>query len=116
MRQRYTKNKLWLLITKRINHSVHRLHVLSIISILIEEIIAELKSGKEVKISNFGTFRISKLKPKKIISVATKEVAFAKKTKALRFRLTRRLSKYLSIKSLEKMKNSVEICEENQDQ
>jgi nucleoid DNA-binding protein len=110
------KTSLWRLVTKRINHGVHRLHVISIISILIEEIIKDLKQGKDVKITNFGTFKLKELKPKKVRSIATKQIKFVGRTKSLRFRLTRRLSKYLSNKSLDDMRNSVEICEEKQEQ
>jgi len=97
-------------------HSIHRLHVVSIMSILIEELIKDLMQGKDIKIPNFGTFRLKELKPKKIKNITTKEIKFARRTNALRFRLTRKLSRYLSKRSLEEMKKSVEICEENQEQ
>lgn len=116
MNQKYNKQKLWWFITRRINHSVHRLHVISIINILIEELVKELRIGNEIKLPNFGIFKIKELKPKKIRNIATKDIKFVKRTKALRFRLSRKISKYLSNKSLEKMKNSVKICEENQEQ
>lgn len=116
MKQNYSKTDLWHMVAKRINHNVHRLHVISIITILIEEIIKDLKLGKEVKIPNFGILRLKDLKPKKIRSISTKEIKFVKRTKSLRFRLSRNLSKYLSTRSLEQMKNSVETCEEKQEQ
>jgi len=116
MSQSYNKNSLWLMITKTINHSIHRLHVMSIISILIDEMIKELKNGKEIKIPNFGTLKVNDLKPKKIRSIATNKIKFARRTKSLRFKLTRKISKYLSNKSLEEMRNSVETCEEKQEQ
>ena len=99
------KSTLWVLITKKINYSVHRLHVRTIVRILIEELIKDLKQGKEIKIINFGIFKLKDLKPKKIRSVSTKKIKFVKRTKSLRLKLTRTISKYLSNKSLEEMKN-----------
>jgi len=116
MSQSYNKKSLWLMITRKINHSIHRLHVMSIISILIDEMTKELKSGGEIKIPNFGTLRLNDLKPKKIRSISTNKIKFARRTKSLRFRLSKKISKYLSNKSLEEMRNSVEICEEKQEQ
>lgn len=114
--QRFTKNKLWALVSKKINHSIHRLHIISVINILIDEMIKELKRGNKIKIPGFGTFSINELKPKKIRSVVSKKIKFAQRTKSLRFRLSRNLSKYLSTRSIEKMKKSVEVCEEKQEQ
>lgn len=104
------------MITKKINHSIHRLHVMSIISVLIDEMIKELKRGGEIKIPNFGTLKINNLKPKKIRSISTNKIKFAKRTKSLRFRLSKKISKYLSDRSLEEMRNAVETCEEKQEQ
>lgn len=115
-KQRFTKNKLWGLVSKKLNYSIHRLHILSIINILIDEMIKELKQGNEIKIPGFGTFTVNELKPKKIRSVVSKKIKFAQRTKSLRFRLSRTLSKYLSKRSVEEMKKSVEICEEKQEQ
>jgi nucleoid DNA-binding protein len=104
------------MITKKINHSIHRLHVMSIISVLIDEMIKELKRGGEIKIPNFGTLKINDLKPKKIRSISTNKIKFAKRTKSLRFRLSKKISKYLSDRSLEEMRNAVKTCEEKQEQ
>jgi nucleoid DNA-binding protein len=66
---------------------------------LIEELIFELKNGNKIIIPNFGILEIKNLKPKKIKSIKTGKLKFAKKTKALRFSLARKLSKFL-IKNL----------------
>lgn len=116
MKQKVNKSKLWALVCNKIGYTIHRLHVLSVINILIDEMIKELKSGKEIKIKNFGVVQLNILKPKKIRSVATNNIKFVKRTKSLRFRLARRLAKFLSRKSIEEMKKSVDICEENQEQ
>jgi nucleoid DNA-binding protein len=95
MNQKITKNKLRDIISRKISHKVHRIHILSIINILIDEMIKELKSGKDIKILGLGTFSLNDLKSKKIINVVSKKIKFTKRTKSLRFRLSKSLSKYL---------------------
>lgn len=116
MNRNYNQKSLWELILKRIDHDIHVHHVRSIMRILIDEISKELISGSEIKILNFGTLKIQELKPKKIRNIATKKITFTKRVKILRFKLTRRYAKYLSNKSLDDMRNSVEVCEEKQEQ
>lgn len=90
------KRQLWLLIIKELNHCVHNAHIFSIINILVEELIKELLVGNEIKIINFGTFYIKTINPKKIKSVISGNIMTTRKTKALRFRLSSKLVKYLS--------------------
>lgn len=112
MNQSHNKHSLWIMITKKIDHGVHRLHVASVVSILIDEMIKELKRGGSINIHNFGTFVLNDLKPKKIRSIHTNQIKFAKRTKALRFKLTRKIKRYLSRNSINEMKNAVKICED----
>jgi nucleoid DNA-binding protein len=111
---RYNKKGLWKLIIKNAHSKIHRLHTISIINILIEEIVDELKSGNEIDIENFGTLKIKKIKPKKITTVNEKKIKFVKGIYLLRFVLPPHISKYLSKKSLEKLKGSGE-CKKSQE-
>lgn len=110
-----SKKDLWILISKSMN-KIHRLHVLSIINILIDEMIKDLLAGKSIKIKNFGTFKLNSLKPKKIVNLLTNRVKFAQKTKSLRFRMSKSFYKIMNAKSLKIVEESVKLCEENQDQ
>lgn len=93
-----SKNKrgLWLLIVKELKHTIHNAHIYSVISILIGELVKELLIGNEIKIINFGTFYIKKIKPKRIKSVVSGNIMTTRETKALRFRLSSKLAKFLS--------------------
>ena len=89
------KTTLWKFVSKQINHKIHRLHVMSVVSILLEELIRELKLGNKINIGNFGTFELRELRPKKVRNIATKQIKFVGKTKALRLKLSKKLLKYL---------------------
>jgi nucleoid DNA-binding protein len=109
---KYNKKTLWRLIVKNANKKVHSLHIISILNILIEEIVKELKLGNNIEIKNFGTLKVNKIKPKKILAVNTREITFIKSIKLLRFTLSKEIAKYLSNKSIEDMKSK---CSENQE-
>lgn len=104
MNKKYDKKKLYSLIARNINFSIHKLHIISIIGILIDELSKDLLLGNKINIPNFGILRLNDIKTKKIISILTKEIRFTKRTKALRLKLTKKISKYLLVKSLEDMK------------
>ena len=99
-------------VSKKVEYTVNKLHIFAIINILIDEMVKELKSGKSINIEGFGTFCINNLKPKKIRSVYSNKIKFAQKTKALRFKLSKDLEKYLVEKTIKDMKDMVEKCEE----
>lgn len=112
--KRFNKTIIWQMVSRKINHSIHRLHVLAIINIFLEEFAKDLIAGKKIRIPNFGTFQLNELLPKKTRSIYSNEIKFVKRTKALRLKLDKKLAKYLSNKSIEDMK--AKTCEEKQDQ
>jgi len=59
-----SKRDLWRYVNRRIKRLVHHYHVFSVISILFDEIIKDLKQGKSVKIHNFGTLSLQKTNPR----------------------------------------------------
>jgi nucleoid DNA-binding protein len=107
MQKRISKYNFLKYVSKKSGYTIHKLHIFAIINILIDEMIKELKTGKPIKIEGFGTFHLNSLKPKKIRSVYSKKIKFAQKTKSLRFKLTKDLSKYLIEKSIKDMKDKI---------
>lgn len=93
---RIDKYKLFNLVFQKLN--IHRLHVFSVLNILIDELIKELRTGNSIKINNFGEFKLKSIKPKKIRNIATGQIKFIKTTKVLRFKLADKLVKLLGKK------------------
>lgn len=90
------KSELVQAISKKMEHSIHQFHILSVINIFIEEMLADLKSGKSIKVFNFGTFDLTTLKPKTVKSIYSGKTIIVEKTKALRFKLFRKISTIFS--------------------
>ncbi len=82
------KRKLWQYVNLRVKRFIHHYHVLSVISILFDEMIKDLKSGKDIKIFNFGTFSLKKMPPRKYFDVRHQKVMYSDGNKILRFTLT----------------------------
>lgn len=68
----------------------------SIINILLEEIVRELKSDRKVKIQNFGAFELFQTKQHRIFNIHTNEHDVVESKKRLRFSLDRKLASFLS--------------------
>jgi len=71
-------------------------HVTAIINFLLEEITRELERGNKVKLKNFGTFELRKMKPKAYVNVVTKEKVKVERNRVLRFTLEDSFSSYVS--------------------
>jgi nucleoid DNA-binding protein len=79
-------------------------------NIFFDELVKEILAGNEVRIINFGAFSLKDLRGKKFRDIVSKRIAFSKNTKALRFKISGNLSKYLRDRYLLDIKNSVEKC------
>lgn len=90
-----TKRVLWRYVNKKIDRVIHHYHVFSIISILFDEILIDLKLGKELKIFNFGSLTVKKLPPRKYYNIHDKIVRVSKPHNILRFNLSPKLRKEL---------------------
>lgn len=86
---------LWQYVNKKINRLIHHYHVLSVIEILFDEIMKDLKQGKSVKVFNFGTLSLKKTKPRKYYNVVHKQVMESKGYKILKFILAPKFRKKL---------------------
>lgn len=88
-----SKRKLWQYVNKKINRIIHHYHVLSVITILFDEMLIDLKNGKEIKIYNFGTLVLKKLKPRKYFNLIHKSVMVSTGYKILRFTMAKPIKK-----------------------
>lgn len=82
-------------VNNRINFVVCSRHVLSILSILLEEIVKDLKDGKEIEINNFGTIYLTKVNPRYYHSVVTGGLVKSKEYRTLRFILSKKIKDFL---------------------
>jgi nucleoid DNA-binding protein len=103
-RLKVNKRKLWRFISRDVKHFVHNLHIFAVISILVDEILKDLKEGKEIKIVNFGTLKIEKTKPKKFRNIKTAKFEISKPKNKLKLKLSRRLKKFVAEKKDEELK------------
>ena len=90
-----SKRSLWRYVNRKINRLVHHYHVFSVITILFDEMIADLVKGKQIKIKNFGTLTLKWLRPRKYFDVRFQQVMQAKAHRILRFTLAPKFRKKL---------------------
>jgi len=102
---------LWQYVLKKINNSIHHAHVMSVINILLDEIVAELILNKKIKIINFGQFVLRKLNPRKHYNLYTKKYEMSKGNNILRFELNNKLRRFI-IKNLDVAKTFLEPHDE----
>lgn len=90
-----SKRYLWRYVNQKINRIVHHYQVFSIITILFEEILLDLKSGKNIKIDNFGTLSLQEMKPRRHFDIVRNEVRLSDGHQILRFFLAKSFKKKL---------------------
>jgi nucleoid DNA-binding protein len=101
------KRLFWRYVNKKLNHIIHHAHVFSVITILFEEMVQDLKDGKEIKIHNFGTFALQSTKPRRHFNVLLQKIVQSKSHRILRFKLVPRIQKKLrSFLDIDKSFNS----------
>lgn len=87
------KRIIWRYVNKKINGIIHSYHVFSIISILFDEIIKDLKAGKEIKIFNFGLLSTKSTKPRMYHNVSSRTFMQSPGYKIIRFSLAPQIRK-----------------------
>lgn len=87
------KRFLWKYVNQKINRKVKGYHVVSIINILFEEVLSDLKEGKVVEVFNFGSLFLKNMKPRKYHDVRYNRVMLSKSNKILKFILPRTLKR-----------------------
>jgi nucleoid DNA-binding protein len=90
-----SKKNLWRYVNRKIKRSIHHYHVYSVITILFEEILSDLKNEKEIKIFNLGTLSLQKTKPRKYFDVRFQKTMQSEGHRILRFILAPVISKKL---------------------
>lgn len=85
------KRDIFNLTFKHFRGKINKLHVISVLSLLVEEIIDGLNSGKGINIPNFGEFTITKFNPKRIKMFKNDFFVLSKAYNALRFRISKKL-------------------------
>lgn len=90
-----SKRDLWRYVNKKLNKTIHHYHVLSVISILFDEIVKDLKADKPIKIFNFGTLYLKKTKPRKYHSVVFRKIMQSKGHKIMKLSLSEKIRKKL---------------------
>lgn|SRR5574339_69400 len=91
-----SKRTFWRYVNVKIKRIIHHYHVFAVISILFEEMLKDLKQGKEVKIFNLGTLYLKETKPRWYHDVNKRQVVLSGKNKILKFKLAPKLKKRLS--------------------
>lgn len=90
-----SKRNLWRYVNRKVRRFVHHYHVFSVITILFEEMLRDLKLGKEIKIFNLGTLSLQETKPRLYHDVNKRQVVLSSKHKILRFALAPKIRKKL---------------------
>lgn len=81
--------QLWYYVNHKTNRVVNALHVLTVVNLLIEELVQDLKDNKEIKIFNFATISLEQMKSRPYIDIATKTKKMSKPNKKLTFKLNK---------------------------
>lgn len=87
------KRYLWKFVNKKINRAVKGYHVVSIINILFEEMLSDLRSGKEIEIFNFGKLFLKKMNPRKYHDVRYNRVMVSHGGRILKFILSPKIKR-----------------------
>ena len=90
-----SKRDLWLYVNRKIKRLIHHYHVFSVISILFEEMIRDLKDGKEIKITNFGTLVLKDTPPRKYHDVRFRKMMESPGHRVMRLFLAKTIRKKL---------------------
>lgn len=90
-----SKRNLWHYVNRKIKRLIHHYHVFSVISILFDEMIQDLKDGKEIKIANFGTIVLKDTPPRKYHDVRFRKMMESPGHRIMRLFLAKPIRKKL---------------------
>jgi len=90
-----SKRDLWHFVNRKIKRLIHHYHVFSVISILFEEMVRDLKAGKEIKIVNLGTLMLKDTPPRKYHDVRFNQVMESPGHRVMRLFLAKPIRKKL---------------------
>lgn len=90
-----SKRDLWHYVNRKIKRLIHHYHVFSVISILFDEMIKDLKNGKEIKIANLGTIVLKDTPPRKYHDVRFHRIMESPGHRVMRLFLAKTIRKKL---------------------
>ena len=90
-----SKRDLWYYVNRKIKRLIHHYHVFSVISILFEEMVKDLKAGKEIKIVNLGTLILKDTPPRKYHDVRFRRMMESPGHRVMRLFLAKPIRKKL---------------------
>lgn len=90
-----SKRDLWHYVNRKIKRLIHHYHVFSVISILFEEMVKDLKAGKEIKIVNLGTLMLKDTLPRKYHDVRFHQIMESTGNRVMRLFLAKPIRKKL---------------------
>src|SRR5271163_3596055 len=91
----FNKTQITRLVNNKLKGLIGVFHIYSVINIFLNEMCAELKAGRKVKIDEFGTFELTDIDSKKAVNILTGKIGETKPSKALRFRLAAKFKRQL---------------------
>lgn len=86
-----SKRKLVFLVAKKLDHTIHHIHVSNVISLFIDGFMDDLQKKERIDIGNFGSFRIERTKPRKFHNVHKRRFAVSTGNPRLKIKLSRSL-------------------------
>lgn len=102
---RVDKIKIWRKLTKELKGTVQLYHIFAVMSILVDEIKKYLLDGNDIKIKNFGTFKLRKTNERQFKSVQTNKYEISKPKNKLELKLSHKLGKFIANKIDEDLTN-----------
>lgn len=90
-----SKRDLWRYVNRKIKRLVHRYHVFAVITILFEEMVKDLKQGKDIKIANLGVITLKPTQPRWYHNVVLRKMVLSPGHRVLRFFLSKPIHKKL---------------------
>jgi nucleoid DNA-binding protein len=88
---------LWKYVNRKFKGTIHHYHVLAVITILFDEMVKDLKQGKQIEIANFGTLSLKQMKPRFHHDVRLKRMVHVPGRRTLRFALASKIRNKLCL-------------------
>ncbi len=83
------------IVFKTVKGSIAKKHVTNVVSIFLEELFKEIIYTNKLKIINFGSFHLKKMKPRKFFNVKEGKVTLSEGNNLLRFNMCKKIKKII---------------------
>jgi len=90
-----SKRDLWRYVNIKIKRIIHHYHVASVISILFEEMMIDLRARKTIKIGNFGKLQLIDTPPKSYFHITERKRLWSPGYRMLKFTMTPKLKRII---------------------